>query len=95
MHLGHIGKNGPKTHYGVKLAISRLVKEAESNFCDKKITFSPLCMCKNALIYELRAFGSFLAHFWPIFANWPSCIFLNLAREQKVNCFHKKRLLIF
>ena len=61
IHLGHIAKNGPKTHYQVKYAFSSLDRKTKNCFfCEKSHFWFSSQVKRISFLHD----NEFLAHFW-------------------------------
>ena len=83
MILGHIGKNGLKTHYQQNHCLFLQIKKTEIDFFHKKTIFNLMDLAEK---YQLLL----IVGFWPIFANLAQDHFFDLAIKQKVFFFHIK-----
>jgi len=61
MWLGHIAKNGQKTHYHLKMAFLVFVRKQEVIFFHKNMIFSLIAKSKKMPFLDDN---EFLAHFW-------------------------------
>ena len=82
MHLGHVAKNGPKTHYQLKIAFFYLA-----------ITLKIIFFEKNHFLFSghykkipLLVANEFLAHFW----QFDPVAFFRLGQKTKSDFFHKR-----
>ena len=82
MHLGHIAKNGPKTHNQVKYTFSLLDQKIKNCFFVKKNHF---WFSRQVKRISFLPDNEFLAHFW----RFDPDSFFGLDQKTRSDFFHK------
>ena len=82
MWLGHIVKNGPKTHYRLKIALFYLAIRLKIIFCEK----NHFLLSRHDKKMPFLADNEFLAHFW----QYDPGTFFRLGQKTRSDFFHKR-----